>query len=177
VDPATRVCPFCGDQPGAGVFCAACGHNLAAVQRLPTWAEWEEQRLARGSADEPSDALAARCAEATAAFLAAMRAAGNAGATDTPMPNRSAFRKARHAHGWVLRPVVREDFEKPRRYEAGLVLTTEGRFHRLDSELRGWGQRNFPQYHHTASSDPIEMPVDERLVADLMRVLNAHGIA
>ena len=36
-----RVCPFCGEPPGTGVFCAACGRNLAAVERLPTRAEWE----------------------------------------------------------------------------------------------------------------------------------------
>ena len=36
-----RVCPYCGEPPGPGVFCAACGRNLAAVERLPTRAEWE----------------------------------------------------------------------------------------------------------------------------------------
>jgi formylglycine-generating enzyme required for sulfatase activity len=35
-----RVCPFCGNPPGAGVFCQACGRNLAAVERLPTAEEW-----------------------------------------------------------------------------------------------------------------------------------------
>ena len=37
----TRVCPFCGEPPGTGVFCAACGRNLATVEQLPTRAEWE----------------------------------------------------------------------------------------------------------------------------------------
>ena len=61
-----RVCPFCGEPPGAGVFCAACGRNLAHVERLPTRAwEWE-------GAGDP--------AAATAEFLAAMVAAGNPGA-------------------------------------------------------------------------------------------------
>ncbi|MGH2967651.1 MAG: hypothetical protein ACRDK0_01105, partial [Solirubrobacteraceae bacterium] len=117
------------------------------------------------------------CAAATAAFLEAMRAAGSPGATSTPTSSRSAFRKGGRADGWVLRPVVREDFEKPRRYEPGLVLTVEGRFHRLDSELRGWGQRDFPRYHHTVSQDPVDMPVEDRLLDDLARVLAANGLA
>ena len=43
-----RVCPHCGEPPGEGVFCAACGRNLAAVDRLPTRGEWE----IAGTADE-----------------------------------------------------------------------------------------------------------------------------
>jgi hypothetical protein len=166
VDPTARVCPHCGNPPG-GVFCAACGRNLAAVERLPTRAQWE---------DDGSSSLAERSAEATAAFLAAMRAAGCPGLTSTAMPKRSAFRKAGQVRGWVLRPVDREDFEGPRRYEPGLVLSVDGKFHRLDSELRGWGQRNFPVFVHTVSAEPVEMPADERLIADLARVLEANGI-
>jgi uncharacterized Zn finger protein (UPF0148 family) len=71
-----RVCPHCGEPPG-GVFCAACGRNLATVERLPTRAEWE----IAGVQDDRS--LADRCAEATAAFLAAMHAAGDPGKTKT----------------------------------------------------------------------------------------------
>ena len=67
--PDERVCPYCGAPPG-GVFCASCGRNLASVERLPTRAEWELTTVAD---DRP---LADRCAEATAAFLAAMNAAG-----------------------------------------------------------------------------------------------------
>jgi hypothetical protein len=164
-----RVCPFCGAPPGDGVFCAACGRNLAGVERLPTRAEWEG-----GETAAPSPA--ARCSEATAAFLAAMHAAGDPGATPTPMPRTSAFRRAGKVHGWVVRPVDREDFEEPRRYEPGLVLSVEGRFHRLDSELRGWGQRDFPHYEHTVSAEPIDMPVEERLIADLAEVLRVNGV-
>lgn len=169
MDPNARVCPYCGDPPG-GVFCAGCGRNLAAVERLPTRAQWE------GGLDA-SASLAERCSEATAAFLSAMRIAGCPGLTSTRAPKRSAFRKAPEVRGWIVRPVDREDFEKPRRYEPGLVLSVDGRFHRLDSELRGWGQRDFPQFVHTVSAEPVEMPVDERLVADLTQVLEAHGIA
>jgi hypothetical protein len=166
VDPSARVCPFCGNPPG-GVFCAACGRNLAAVEQLPTRGQWEE---------EGSGLPAEQASEATAAFLAAMRAAGCPGVTSTAMPKRSAFRKAGKVRGWVLRPVDREDFEEPKRYEPGLVLSVDGRFHRLDSELRGWGQRDFPRFVHTVSAEPVEPPADERLVADLARVLAAHGI-
>jgi hypothetical protein len=40
MEPAERVCPFCGEPPGVGVFCAACGRNLGAVDRLPRRSEW-----------------------------------------------------------------------------------------------------------------------------------------
>jgi hypothetical protein len=164
-----RVCPFCGAPPGDGVFCAACGRNLAAVERLPTRAEWAGEAVDTRS-------LAERCAEATAAFLAAMHAAGDPGATTTPMPKTSPFKRAGKVHGWVVRPVDREDFEEPKRYEPGLVLTVEGRFHRLESELRGWGQRDFPHYEHTAGAEPIEMPEEPRLMEDLAAVMQANGV-
>lgn len=175
MDPEERVCPFCGNPPGPGVFCEACGRNLQQVERLPTRAERERDGERRADEAE-TPLLAERCAEATADFLETMRAAGNPGAVRTPMPKQSAFRRAGSVNGWVLRPVDREDFEKPRRYEPGLVLTVEGRFHRLHSELRGWGQRDFPRYDHTVEPDPIEMPVSGRLIGELADVLTTHGL-
>ena len=175
VDPSTRVCPFCGDPPGVGVFCAACGRSLADVARLPTAAEWSEQ----AAGDPPAgaaDSLATRVQDATAAFLEAMRAAGDPGTTEIAFGKPPAFRRPRRLRGWVVRPVDREDFEKPTRYEPGLVLTVEGRFHRLDSELRGWGQRDFPHYHHAASADPIDLPLEERLLGELAAVRAANGV-
>jgi hypothetical protein len=159
VDPSIRVCPYCGDPPGLGVFCGACGRNLADVARLPASAAWNDRK-----------------ADATAAFLEAMRAAGNPGATEVPTAKRSAFRRARSLRGWVVRPVDREDFEAPRRYVPGLVLTVERQYHRLDSELRGWGQRNFPHYVHTASPDPVDPLLDERLRDELSAVRAANGV-
>jgi hypothetical protein len=178
MDAEERVCPFCGSRPGVGMFCEACGRNLQAVERLPTRAEREEPqgREERGGSTAGMRSLGERCADATAAFLAAMRAVGNPGAVRTPMSKRSPFRRAGSVHGWVLRPVDREDFEEPRRYEPGLVLSVEGRFHRLHSELRGWGQRDFPRYDHTVEPDAIDMPVTERLIGELDTVLRAHGL-
>ncbi len=173
MEAEARVCPFCGNPPGPGMFCEACGRNLQSVERLPTRAERESERRADAAGMR---SLAERCAEATAAFLAAMRAAGNPGAVSTRMSKRSAFRRAGSFHGWVLRPVDREDFEQPRRYEPGLVLSVEGRFHRLHSELRGWGQRDFPRYDHTVEPDPIEMPVTKRLIGELAGVLRTHNV-
>jgi hypothetical protein len=147
------------------------------VERLPTRSEWQSERSGVVGADAVAGSLAVRCAEATATFLAAMRHAGNPGAMKMPMSKRSALRRAGSAHGWVLRPVDREDVEEPRRYEPGLVLTVEGRFHLLDSELRGWGQRNFPHYHHSVRPDAVDMPVEERLISELATVLSAHGLA
>jgi hypothetical protein len=156
----TRVCPYCGEPPGEGVFCAACGRNLAGVEQLPTREEW-----------------AGGAAVTTEAFLAAMRAAGNPGATRTPLPSSGLFKRTGHVEGWVVRPVDREDFEEPKRYEPGLVLSVEGRWHVLQSELRGHGQRNFPHYEHHVDPDPVDPPQDGRLSADLAAVLEANGVA
>jgi hypothetical protein len=154
------------------VFCTACGRNLAGVARLPTSAEWVARDGPPAVAEGP---LAERTAQAAAAFLTAMRAAGNPGATEIPCGKPSAFRRAPVLRGWVVRPVDREDFDKPRRYEPGLVLSVDGRFHRLDSELRGWGQRDFPRYVHTASPDPVDPPLDERLPAELSAIRAANA--
>jgi len=162
-----RVCPFCGRPPGAGVFCVACGRNLSAVERLPTAEEWE----AGGSAT----AVAVDPAAAVAAFLAAMHDAGDPGAKDIPAGKPSFLGRTKQLHGWVVRAVDREDFEGPKRYEPGLVLTVDGAFHQLDSELRGWGQRDFPTFQHTASAEPIEAPLEPRLVAELDAVRTANG--
>ena len=152
MESEARVCPFCGEPPGDGVFCAACGRNLAGVERLPTRAEWERAGVrppTRAPADDDAD---------VAAFLAAMQAAGNPGTQTFPTPKPSAFRRAGKVEGWVLRPVDRDDFQEPKRYAPGLVLAVDGRFHQLDSELRGWGQRDFPHYHHTVSLEPVAPP-------------------
>jgi hypothetical protein len=176
VEPATRVCPFCGEPPGAAIFCAVCGRNLAAVQQLPTRSEWEASPAAADLAD--SRTLEQRCVDATAAFLAAMHAAGDPGTTRTPKASQKAFGRTGHVDGWVVRPVDRdeEDLRKGR-YVPGLVLTVDGAYHQLDNEVRGWGQRDFPRYHHTVSPDPVEPPVDERLVDELAAVLREHGVA
>jgi hypothetical protein len=183
VDEATRVCPHCGEPPGAGVFCAACGRNLGTVERLPTRAEWaagadvagaagaDVARAAGAAGDGPADPAAV--GEAAAAFLAAMRAAGNPGTTRVEIGAPGAFRRAREVEGWVLRAVDREDFEGPRRYEPGLFLTVAGRFHRLDSELRGWGQRNFPHYRHSVSQEPVPTPGDAWVIDELRRLTSS----
>ena len=155
-----RVCPFCGRPPGAGVFCEACGRNLAAVERLPTAEEWE-------SVDP---------AAAVAAFLAAMHAEGDPGAVDFPAGKPSFLGRTKQVHGWVVRAVDREDFEGPKRYQPGLVLTVDGAFHQLDSELRGWGQRDFPIYQHTVSAEPIDAPLEPRLVPELDAVRAANRV-
>jgi hypothetical protein len=162
-----RVCPFCGRPPGAGVFCEACGRNLAVVERLPTADEWE--------AGESGAEVAVDPAAAVAAFLAAMHDAGDPGTTDFPSGKPSLLGRTKRVRGWVVRAVDREDFEGPKRYEPGLVLTVDGAFHQLDSELRGWGQRDFPIFNHTASAEPIDAPLEPRLVAELDAVRAANG--
>jgi hypothetical protein len=164
----TRVCPHCGEPPGAGVFCEACGRNLGDVEQLPTREEWQ-------TAQVPADSRSP--AEATAAFLEAMLAAGRPGTSEFPLAvSVGPFKRTPKARGWVVRPVDREDFDGPKRYEPGLVLTVEGAFHVLDNELRGWGQRNFPQYPQTVRPEPIESPADKRLRGELAAVLEANGV-
>jgi hypothetical protein len=163
-----RVCPHCGEPPG-GVFCASCGRNLASVEQLPTRAEWE---LTTVEDDRP---LADRCAKATADFLAAMHAAGDPGATKTAVAG-SGWRR-RHVEGWVVRAVERDENLPPQRYESGLVLTFDGAFHQLDNVVRGYGTRDFPAYEHSVGAEPVDMPVEARLIADLGAVLAANGLA
>jgi hypothetical protein len=176
MDSEVRVCPFCGQRPGVGVFCDACGRNLSTVEQLPTRVEWEHGQSASPAAPD-SRPLADRCAAATAAFLAAMRAAGDPGAAKAPLSGGSGLRRTRRPHAWALRQVNQlNDDPWHYEYEPGLLLTTEGRFHLLKSEVRGWGQARFPRYADVADRDPIEMPVEERLIEELAAVLRANDV-
>ena len=168
VEREARVCPHCGEPPGEGVFCAACGRNLAAIDRLPTRAEWE---IAGTQDDRPLDD---RCAEATAAFLTAMHAAGDPGTKKT-RTSGSGWRR-RQIDGLVVREVQRDDYLPPKRYESGLVLSVEGAFHQLDNQARGYGTRDFPVWEHTVAPEPVAMPVEARLIAELGTLLAANGL-
>ena len=177
-----RVCPYCGEPPGPAVFCAACGRNLAAVERLPTRAEWEaDATAAPASAAGPAPAaVPVSPAEATAAFLDAMRAAGNPGTTTLPVPDapkEGLLRRTPEVEGWVVRPVVWDDRDNPKHHQPGLLLTTGGTYHRINSQIRGWGQRNFPVFFDTAAADALDPPDDGRLAADLGAVRREHGAA
>jgi hypothetical protein len=181
VESTERVCPYCGEPPGPGVFCAACGRNLRAVERLPTRAEWEAggaPAAAAGAGLEGPSTPARSPGEATAAFLDAMRAAGNPGTTTLQVPDapkEGLLRRTPEVEGWIVRPVVWDDRDDPRRHEPGLLLATAGTYHRIDSQVRGWGQRNFPVFHDTAAAEPLEPPDDGRLPADLDAVLREHA--
>jgi hypothetical protein len=189
-----RVCPFCGEPPGVGVFCAACGRNLSSVEQLPTRAEWEQGApgaaaapAAAGAPAAPSAAasadgrpLADRCAEATADFLAAMHAAGDPGTIEMAITGKTGFFKTPKIVGWIVRTVERnedaEEIAELKRFVPGLLITPDGVFHRIDSEVKGWGQRDFPQFHDSADGDQLEMPVEERLIGELAAVLREHGV-
>jgi hypothetical protein len=175
MDSDVRVCPFCGQPPGIGLFCDACGRNLSQVEQLPTRAEWEIAPSASATGGSEPRPLADRCAAATATFLAAMRAAGDPGVAKAPLLGGSGLR--RRPRAWVLRHVRRKN-DDPMHYdyEPGLILTTKGEFHRLESEVRGWGQARFPRYVDGASPDPIEMPVEERLIEELAAVLRDNDV-
>lgn len=157
MDPATRVCPYCARPPGPGVFCEACGRNLSGVERLPTAGE--------AVSDGPT----------VQEFLESMRAAGNPGTVEFDCGKPRAFRRAPRVTGWIVVPVDREDFDGPKRYEPGVLLSVDGTFHRLDNELRGWGQRDFPRYEHRVSPEAVEPPQDARLAAALARLAQTIG--
>jgi hypothetical protein len=181
MDPSARVCPFCGEPPGSGVFCESCGRNLAAVDQLPTRAEWEARQWADAPAParagRPADGrpLAERCAEASAAFLEAMHAAGDPGTEETTIA--PVVLRRRKLRGWVVRQADVDVESTPRRNEPGLVLAVDGQWFRLDTEVRGWGQRDFPRYEHSVGRDPIEMPVEEALIGELDAVLRDNDVA
>lgn len=167
MESGVRVCPFCGEPPGPGTFCEACGRNLAAVERLPTAAEW-----AAGNAEDPGP----RAQDVVVSFLTAMRAAGEPGTKALPTGPPNWLGRTRKIRGWIVRPVEREDFTEPKRYVPGLLLALDGRFHQLDSELRGFGQRDFPHYHHTVAEEPVSPELDARLVEELAAVRAANGL-
>ena len=132
----------------AGHLCAACGRNLADVERLPTA---RELAAAERSSPPTSPPTGASVADTVREFLETMRADGNPGTAQLPCAKPRAFRRTPQITGWIVLPVDREDVEKPHRYEPGLLLSVDGTFHRLDSELRGWGQRDFPRYEQRVS--------------------------
>jgi len=158
-----RVCPFCGEPPGPGVFCEACGRNLAGVERLPTRAEWE-----------PAPAPPAEDGVSLTAFLDAMRAAGDPGAIEVRRATPGFLGRKQHARGWVVRASERgSDPKAP--YERGLFLTTDGKLHLLESALRGI-QRDEVRYEDVVGPE-VTGPPDERLPGELAAVLRENGLS
>ena len=106
-----------------------------------------------------------------------MHAAGDPGQRRFEVTRTSGWGRTHYVQGWLLRPVYREDEADIRQgqFEPGLVLTVEGVYRRLDSEVRGWGQRDFPQYHDTVAPEPIEMPVEGRLIGELAAARRENG--
>ncbi len=139
MDGETRVCPFCGAPPGPGVFCEACGRNLAGVEQLPTASEFAPETTVE-------------------AFLEAMHGAGT---VEIPCEKQRVFGRTAKLKGWIVLDVYREDDVKPRRYVPGLFLTVDGTFHQLDNELRGHGTRDFPRYEQRVSPEPVEPSAEQ----------------
>jgi hypothetical protein len=160
-----RVCPFCGEPPGPGVFCDACGRNLADVEQLPTRQEWEDA------------AAAGPVATATVglpAFLSAMHAAGDPGTTKLARTEPGFLGRAQHVHGWVVRAVDRDPDRPKADYEPGVFVTVAGQLHRLASKTRGIGMRDGVRYVDIVG--PEFTDPDERLGAELAAVLRANGL-
>ena len=162
-----RVCPHCGELPG-GVHRGEEGSGClgAAVGERPVVRDGRQLPLRPGR--EPFDG------REVAPARGAEDAAGNPGTTKTLIAG-SGWRR-RHLEGWVVRAVDRDENLPPQRYESGLVLSLDGAFHVLDNQARGYGTRDFPAWEHTVSSDPVAMPTEARLIADLAAVLAANGL-
>jgi hypothetical protein len=105
-----------------------------------------------------------------------MHAAGDPGTKKTKMSGGSGFRRAKQVDGWTVRPVDRDEHLPPKRYEPGLVLSVEGTFHQLDNEARGYGTRDFPVWEHRVAPEPMAMPVEARLIAELGALLAENGL-
>jgi hypothetical protein len=174
MEPGTRVCPFCGEPPGPGVFCALCGRNLGGVRQLPTRRAWEDGSAARLDGAVPP--APSRAADAIAAFISAMHDAGDPGVTKLPCAKPGFLGRTQHARGWVVRPVDRNEADPPGRYEPGLFVTVEGQLHRLTSATRGLGQRDGVRYVDLVGAEVTERAHDEPLAAELAAVLRANGL-
>jgi hypothetical protein len=173
MEPGARVCPFCGEPPGLGVFCAVCGRNLMGVPQLPTRREWELEPGARLESAGPS--APASAAGAVAVFLASMHAAGDPGATKVRRAEPGFLGRTQHAHGWVVRAVDRDEDDPLRRYEPGLFVTVDGHLHRLGSATRGL-QRDMASYVDIVGPEVAEPAHDEHLADELASVLRANGL-
>ena len=47
----------------------------------------------------------------------------------------------------------------------------------LESEVRGWGQRDFPRFVDTPAAEPLATPPAEgRVIGELDAVLREHGV-
>jgi hypothetical protein len=156
VNSDARVCPHCGEPPGAGVFCEACGRNLSAVERLPTRAQWDGEHGA-ASPPAPDDP------QAVPRFLATMHAAGDPGVAKVPRREPGFLGRTQHAQGWIVRPTGSE-------HEPGLFLTVDGGLHRLESVTLGISNRG--RRYIDVVGPETEAPV----AADLATILQANGL-
>jgi hypothetical protein len=161
VDPDDRVCPYCGEPPGPGVFCAACGRNLSGVEQLPTRRTWEGEAAAEPAGPAPAPPASV---DGLAAFLAAMHQAGDPGATKMRRAEPGFLGRAQHVRGWTVRPAGPG--------EPGLFLTVDGKLHRLDSVTRG------VDFRGTLYIDVVGPEVAEPAsAAELEALLRANGVA
>ena len=170
MEPGARVCPFCGEPPGSGVFCAACGRNLATVEQLPTREEWE-------AASAPSPDPVAPATIGLPAFLAAMHAAGDPGTTKVARTEPGFLGRAQHVHGWVVRAVERDPDHPKADFEPGRFVTVAGHLHRLTSKTRGIGMRDGVRYVDLVGPEVTDQEHDERLSGELAAVLRANGLS
>jgi hypothetical protein len=155
MDADARVCPFCGEAPGEGVFCAACGRNLGEVEQLPTRAEWERGRE-NGGAPEPPEPGPGVGIEA---FLAAMHAAGDPGVAKLPRTEPGFLGRKQHVQGWIVR-------------DAGVFVTVDGRLHRLERSTQGINYIRGPAYIELVGRE-----ADEDVATHLAALLREHGLA
>jgi hypothetical protein len=173
VDPGARVCPFCGELPGAGVFCAVCGRNLGGVQRLPTRGAWDDERAAKPDPDPLSPSAGA--VDSVAGFLAAMHGAGDPGTVKMPRAEPGFLGRTQHVHGWVVRAVDGGRDDPPGRTVPGLLLTVDGHLHRLDRVTRGL-RYSEATYMDVVGPEVVERVDAARLASELAAVLRVNRL-
>jgi hypothetical protein len=141
------------------MFCEACGRNLLAVERLPTRAEREREQRAGAAGMRP---LAERCADATAAFLAAARGR-------QPGCRPHAHVEAVAVSAGRLGARVGAAAGRPRglrgaaSLRAGAGVDGGGPLSPPPQRAPGLGPARLPYSHHTVEPDAIDMPLAERL--------------
>jgi hypothetical protein len=168
-----RVCPFCGEPPGRGVFCAACGRNLSGVEQLPTRRAWE--RECAGSARAAGMVWRPSAGDAVAAFVAAMHAAGDPGAVRMRRAEPGFLGRAQHVRGWLVRPAARGDDDPRGRNVPGLFVSVDGQLHRVDSVTQGVSYRG-PVYVDVVGPEVTELVDSAQLAGELAAVLGANGL-
>ena len=57
------------------------------------------------------------------------------------------------------------------------VADADGNYHLVESKVRGYGTRDFPRFEDTVAGDPIDLPVEERIIDELAVLLRENEVS